>query len=312
MKAIILEKVGGVENLILKDIEQASANENEVVIEVKAISIDPADIKVRNDQQFITNLYANEKHILLGWGIAGTVVSKGENANQFEIGEKVFGLVNFPGAGNAYAEFVAAPQNHLAKIPDNISFEEAAASTMAAITPLQALKGKIKKDDRVLIHAGSGGVGHFAVQLAKSKGAYVITTTSAKNRDFVLSLGADEHIDYRTKKFEEVVKDIDVVLDPFGTTLMNSLKVVKEGGSIVSLSDSAVPPEVQAAAAERNVTVNNNIVISKGEDMNTIGELLKSGAIKAHVTKTFAFKDMALAHTQIESGRTVGKIVVKL
>lgn len=312
MKAIVLEKAGGVENLTFKDLEQPKAKENEVLIEVKALGINPADFKVRSNEQHINMLYANQNHILLGWDIAGIVVSKGKGANQFEIGDKVFGMVNFPGAGNTYAEFVAAPENHLAKIPDNISFEEAAASSMAAITPLQALQGKVKKGNRVLIHGGSGGVGHFAIQIVKSMGAYVITTASAQNHDFVISAGADEHVDYLSQKFEEVVKDVDVVLDPFGTTLMNSLNVVKEGGSVVSLSDSGIPTEVLTAAAERKVAVTDNFVKSNGEDMITISELLKSKVVKPHITKSYAFEDMVLAHKQIESGKTVGKIVVRL
>lgn len=313
MRAVVLERAGGVENLILKEIEQVNAKENEVIVEVKAISINPADAKIRSAEEAINTMYANQNPIILGWDIAGTVVNKGEKANQFEIGDSVFGMVNFPGAGNAYAEFVASPETHLAKIPANISFEEAAASTLAALTALQVLQTRIKKNDRVLIHAGSGGVGHFAIQIAKLMGAYVISTSSAKNRDFVLSLGADEHIDYRTQRFDEVLNDIDFVLDGMGgEVLMNSVKVMRKGGSIISLP---TPPSVIAEAqklAGNNASVSALLVQSNGEDMNTIAKRLEDGTVKAHVSKIFPFVDMALAHTEIESGRTVGKIVVTL
>ncbi len=313
MKAIVLQKAGGVENLRFTDLEKPEISASEVLVEVKAISINPVDYKIRSEEQGINMMFGEGRPVLLGWDIAGTVVSKGEKANQFEIGDRVFGMVNFPGAGNAYAEFVAAPETHLAKIPANISFEEAAASTLAALTALQVLQGRIKKDDRVLIHAGSGGVGHFAIQIAKSMGAYVISTSSAKNRDFILSLGADEHIDYRTQKFEEVVNDIDFVLDGMGgEVLMNSVKVMRKGGSIISLPTP--PPVIEEAQelAGGNVSVSKLMVQSNGKDMETLATLLKDGTVKAHVSKTFPFVDMALAHNEIESGRTVGKIVVTL
>jgi len=313
MKAIVLKKAGGVENLILKEIEKVNAKENEVIVEVKAISINPADAKIRSAEEAINTIYKNHNPVILGWDIAGTVVDKGEKANKFEIGDKVFGMVNFPEAGNAYAEFVASPETHLAKMPANISFEEAAASTLAALTALQVLQGKIKKDDRVLIHAGSGGVGHFAIQIAKSMGAYVISTSSSKNRDFILSLGADEHIDYRTQKFEELLTNIDFVIDTMGgEVLMNSLKVMRKGGTVISLPSP--PPVIEKAQkiAGKNSTVSTLLVHPSGKDMETLAALLENGTLKAHVSKIFPFVDMALAHTEIESGRTVGKIVVTI
>lgn len=246
-------------------------------------------------------------------GYFGYCVEVGSEVHNFKVGDNVFGMVNFPGAGKAYAEYVAAPADQMAIIPENISFEEAAASTLAALTALQVLQGKVKKGDRVLIHAGSGGVGHFAIQIAKSWGAYVISTSSGKNRDFILELGADEHIDYRTQKFEEVLTDIDFVLDPMGNeTLLNSVKVMRAGGTIVSLAIFEVPEDVKEVADKNNTTVMPLLVKSNGEDMKQIAGLLSSGKVKAHISSTFPFVDLASAHTALESGRTVGKIVVKL
>jgi NADPH:quinone reductase-like Zn-dependent oxidoreductase len=236
----------------------------------------------------------------------------GENVTLFEPGDSVFGMVNFPGHGKCYAEYVAAPESQLAIIPANISFEDAAATTLSALTALQVLQPRIKQGDRVLIHAGSGGVGHFAIQIAKHMGAYVISTSSANNKDFVMNLGADEHIDYRENKFEDVVSDIDFVLDGMGgEVLKNSLKVLKDHGSIVSLPTDDFPEGVATYAEQHNIEVIFLMVQSNGTDMNTLRGMLETGVLKPFVSKTFAFEDMPDAHAQIESGRTVGKVIVK-
>ena len=313
MRAIILEKTGGVENLITKKITKPTIEANEVLVAIKALSINPVDYKVRGNEEVLTMIYGEQRPAILGWDIAGTVVEKGGEVSEFQIGDAVFGMVNFPGAGNAYADFVAVPAVHLAKIPSNISFEEAAAATLAALTALQVLQNNIKKDDRVLIHAGSGGVGHYAIQIAKSLGAYVITTSSAKNKDFVMSLGADKHIDYRAQAFQDVVSDVDFVFDMFnGDILLNSVKVVKKGGTIVSIPTPNFSEEVQNLAKEQGVNISSHMVESNGDDMNSLKELLENGKIKSHISKTFSFDEMAKAHEQLESGRTVGKVVVKL
>ena len=311
MKAYILNEAGGVENLILSEVEQPSPKADEVLVEVKAISINPVDVKVRPVEEVLNMIVGADRPVILGWDIAGTVTVVGEDVTLFEPGDCVFGMVNFPGHGKCYAEYVAAPNAHLAKMPGNISFEGAAATTLAALTALQVLQPRIKRGNRVLIHAGSGGVGHFAIQIAKHLGAHVVTTSSAKNRDFVISIGADEHIDYREQKFEEVASDIDFVLDGMGgEVLKNSLKVVKDGGGIVSLPTLEFPEEVKAYADQHNIDVSFVMVQSNGADMNTLKQLVETGSLKPHVSKTFPFAELADAHKQIETGRTVGKAVV--
>ena len=313
MKAIVLEKTGGVENFLIKDVKKPAAKENEVLILVKAIGINPVDYKARAIEDVLNSLTGEQRPAIIGWDVSGTIIAIGNNITKFKIGDNVFGMINFPGSGNAYAEFVAAPEDHLVKIPKNTSFEEAAATTLAAVTALQALKPRVKKSDRVLIHAGSGGVGHFAIQIAKSLGAYVITTSSAKNKDFVLSLGADEHIDYGSQKFEEILTDIDFVLDLFnGDILLNSIKITKNGGTIISLPTADFSDEVLKLAKERNVDVSFTVVQSNGDDMNTLKNMLESGTLKPHISKTFAFEKMGDAHLQLESGRTVGKVIVTM
>jgi NADPH:quinone reductase-like Zn-dependent oxidoreductase len=164
----------------------------------------------------------------------------------------------------------------------------------------------------VLIHAGSGGVGHYAVQIAKYLGATVIATSSAKNRDFVLSLGADQHIDYTTEKFYEVITAVDFVLDTIGgETLVHSIDIVKEGGKIVSV----IPPlneDLVKKASERNVQFSLHFVSNNGNDMNYFADMFAKGVLKSHISAVFTFEDMGKAHTLVETGRTVGKIVVTL
>ena len=313
MRTIVLEQAGSVDNFIYQEVEKPIAGPNEVLVETKAISINPVDYKVRALEPVIDRIVGEERPVVLGWDIAGTVTAIGSQVTDFEVGDRVFGMVNFPGHGKAYAEYVVALAKDLAKIPKNTSFEGAAATTLAALTALQVLESRIKRGDRVLIHAGSGGVGHYAIQIAKHLGAYVITTSSGKNRDFVMGLGADEFIDYRTQKFEEELSDVDFVFDMFnGDILLNSVKIVKEGGAIVSLPTPEFSDEIQALAQSRNVSVDFVLVQSSGKDMNTLKGLLENGAIKAHVSQTFDFSEMGKAHLQLESGRTVGKIVVKL
>lgn len=313
MKAYILNKVGGVENLVLSEIERPDPKADEVLVEVKAISINPVDVKTRAAKEVLDMIVGVEPPVILGWDVAGKVAAVGSDVTQFLPGDDVFGMVNFPGEGRAYAEYVAAPASQLAKLPAGISYEDAAATTLSALTALQALQPRVKKGDRVLIHAGSGGVGHFAIQIAKHIGAHVVSTSSAKNREFVMGLGADEHVDYQQQGFEQVVSDIDFVLDGVGEdVLKDSLKVVKDGGQIISLPSPDFPDEVTDYAREHNIDVSFIIVRSSGSDMNTLKGMLEAGELKPHVSKVYAFEDMADAHVQIESGRTVGKVIVKI
>ncbi|SFW49516.1 NADP-dependent oxidoreductase [Cellulophaga fucicola] len=313
MKAIVLEKAGGPENLHLAEVAKPSIKDNEVLVAVKAISLNPADVKPKYQDKMLNMMYGEKRPVILGWDIAGTITEVGTDVTNFKIGDKVFGMVNFPGVGNAYAEFVAAPEAHLATMPDNVSFEEAAATTLAALTALQILEGRINKGDKVLIQAGSGGVGHFAIQIAKAMGAFVNTTASAKNTAFVTSIGADNAIDYHAQKFEDVLTDIDFVLDTLGgKVLENSVKVLKEGGTLFTTLDKDLPEDANAIVADKKLSINNILVHSSAEDMNTLKGMLENGSIKPNIYKTFAFEDMAPAHTEVEKGRTVGKIIVTI
>ncbi len=311
MKSIILDHTGGTDNLIISQRNRPEPAFNEVLIKTHALSVNPVDYKVRANEEILSLIYGDQRPAILGWDVAGTVQKVGAGVTHFIEGDRVFGMINFPGAGNAYAEFVSASADHLAKIPEGISFTAAAASTLAALTALQALEGRVEKGHRILIHAGSGGVGHFAIQIAKAMGAYVCTTSSAQNRNFVLDLGADEHIDYRAQRFEQELRNMDFVLDMFnGETLLNSINVVKPGSTIISLPTPHFSDEILAAARAKDVTVKQIMVTSNGEDMNTLADLLASGKVKPHVSQIYAFEEMPRAHEHLETGRTLGKVVV--
>ena len=311
MKAILLNEAGSVENFIYRDIDKPTLQRGEVLVKVKAIGINPADAYARQNEQMMS-MYAGEaRPAIIGWDISGEITEKAEETDGFEIGDNVFG---FTSMGKAYAEFVAIPASAIAHKPENISHEEAAAFPIAGSTGGQPVlhAANIKRGDTVLIHGGSGGVGHYAVQIAKYLGATVITTTSAKNRKFVLSLGADRHIDYTTERFWEVINDVDFVLDTIGgETLVHSIDVVKEGGKIVSV----IPPmneDLVKKASDRNVELSLHFVSNNGRDMSFFADMFKKGVLKSHVSAIYLFDEMGKAHTSVETGRTVGKIVVTL
>lgn len=313
MKAIVLEKFGGVENLVYKDIEIPEITEEEVLVKIRAISINPVDVKVRNRQAPLAESLKETFPLILGWDISGEVIKVGSNIDKFKIGDEVFGMINFVGHGKAYAEYVAAPATHLALKPENITHEQAAASTLAALTAWQAFNsyGKLRAGDKVLIHAASGGVGHFAVQIAKHLGANVTAVTSVENRDFALNLGADQHIDYNKVKFEEVLQDMDFVLEAVGgDNFQKSIKVLKPFGTIVALPSGHTEHD-EIKARQKNLHACYFIsVYSSGEDMEQIASLLQAGILKPHLSHVYNFNEIAKAHLQIETGRTVGKIVL--
>lgn len=309
MKAIILKEFGSADQLIIQELPKPVIKEQELLIQVKAISINPVDIKTREGKG-VSGLIKEEKPIILGWDISGIVVES--KSDQFKAGDEVFGMVNFPGHGKAYAEYVAAPADQLALKPDQISHADAAAATLAALTAWQVLvdHAKIKAGDRVLIHAAAGGVGHYAVQIAKHLGAYVIGTSSAAKKDFIMSLGADEHIDYTAGPLEEFTKDIDFVLDAIGgENIDRSLKVIRKGGTIISIP-SGLREEVTEKAKAMGINGYFTMVQSDGRNMRKIAGLLDNGALKSHVSQTFDFDHIADAHRALETGRTQGKIVV--
>jgi NADPH:quinone reductase-like Zn-dependent oxidoreductase len=309
MKAIILKQFGGVENLATIELPVPAILEDEVLVKIKSISINPVDVKTRAGKG-VSAVLKNDNPMILGWDLSGRIETIGHAVKNFKTGDEVFAMVRFPQSGKVYAEYAAVPAAQLALKPTHITHEEAAAACLAALTAWQSLtiNYELKAGERVLIHAASGGVGHYAVQMAKYLGAYVIGTSSAANRDFVMSLGADEHIDYKAKPFESVAKNMDFVLDMIsGEYIERSLKTIKKGGTIISIT-SGLNESVKEKAEALGIHGFNTRVKPDGTNMQEIADLLERKKLKSHIYKIFPFDQMADAHLQVESGRTVGKV----
>lgn len=311
MRAIILKESGSVDNLEYVHLEKPLIGINEVLIRIKAISINPVDVKSRAGKGVYGRI-KDENPIILGWDISGIVEET--KSELFKEGDEVFGMVNFPGHGKAYAEYVVVSANQLSLKPKNISFEVAASATLVALTAYQALvhNARLKQGQKVLIHAASGGVGHIAVQIAKYLGAEVTGTSSAKNKDFVLGLGANDHIDYHGYEWGKAGKKYDFVLDTIGgENIDHSLEVTKAGGTIISIP-TGLNQEVTSKAQEQGVKGYFILVQSSGEDMKVIANLLERGVIKPYLSQILPFEKMKEAHAMQETGRTVGKIVITI
>ncbi len=314
MRAVILNEFGGIENFAIREVPIPDVKPDEVLIRIHAIGIDQIDIKTRKGSGMASK-YPPESPIILGWDVSGVVVEKGTDVTDIETGDEVFGTINFPGAGGAYAEYIAAPANQLAKKPENISHPEAAAATQSPLTAWQALvkAGKLREGMKVLIHGAAGGVGNYAVQIAKSFGANVTATAAGKDFQFVKDLGADEIIDYQTQQFEELTDGFDLILDSIGgENFVRSLKVLGNDGRIILLP-SDKKEDAEKAAREQQVNGYSHILMhSSGDDMKQIARMLEEGAMKVYISKIFAFEEIPQAQQQLEEGGNTGKIVIEV
>ena len=313
MKAYTLTSPEGPDGLQLSEVDTPRPGQGEVLIEVHALSLNPVDFKVARGKALYGSL-KDEQPLIPGWDVAGRIKEVGEGVGELVAGQNVFGMVNFPGHGQAYAEYVVAPANQLAVIPDNIDFQQAAASTLAALTAWQNLIdiAGVKEGQRVLVHAAGGGVGHFAVQLAKERGAYVIGTGSGSKQDFIRELGADEAFNYETGKFEDELGPVDVVLESLDPEhLQRSLTVVKPGGKLLTIA-AGLSDQLQERAEFKSVDLYHHLVQSNGQHMQALAERLADGRLKPHVSKTYAFANLPDAMRELEEGSTRGKIIVEV
>ncbi len=311
MKAVILRAEGDVSQLVIEEIEKPQIQADEIRVKTGAFSINPIEVKTRKGNRF-TDKLLQDKPSILGWDASGTIEAVGSEVAHFKPGDRVFGIIGFPHFGKTYAEYFVAKEKDLCPMPTNISFAEAAGSTIAAITAYQALKdfGQLQNGTKVLIHAASGGVGHFGVQLAKHFGAEVTATASGKNRDFVLGMGADHFIDYQQENFEEKAKEMDVVFDLIGGTYIDrSLNCLKEGGILISIP-TATNAEVEEKAAARNCKGVRFKMKAEINDLQEIANLLAQEKLQAIISQTFAIDQIRAAHTSLETGHTKGKIAI--
>jgi NADPH:quinone reductase-like Zn-dependent oxidoreductase len=279
-----------------------------VLIQVHAASLNPIDNILRAGylRQMLELRFPHVK----GYDVSGTIVEIGKDVKSVKIGDEVFARPNQEDAG-AIAEFARLQEGELAKKPANISHEQAASVPLAGLTAWQALvsKGNIQAGDKVLIHAGSGGVGTLAIQIAKHFGAFVATTTSGKNAELVKDLGADLVIDYTTQSFENELSDYDLVIDTMGGEILKrSFKVLKKGGTIVSVKDQ----DTDGLASKYGVNFEWLFMWPDGEMLAELGKLLSDGTVRTVIDSTYPMEQSAEAFDRLATGRAKGKIVVSI
>jgi NADPH:quinone reductase-like Zn-dependent oxidoreductase len=309
MKAVGLSEYGGPEVLKYQDLPRPEPKDDEILVRVMAAGVNPVDAIVRSGRFGSRGL--EKQPMVIGYDIAGVVEKTGANAEKFKAGDAVYSYLSVM-RGGGYAEFAIAKESETALKPKNISFEEAASVPLAATTAWQALvaDGKINAGQTVLIHGGSGGVGSFAVQIAKAKGAKVIATASSQHQSTLKELGVDQAIDYTTAKFEDVAKNVDLVLDCVRGTdvLSRSYGVVRKGGGIVSITDE---PD-QTACAKHGISCSRMGAHPEAKVLEELTKLIEARKVKTIVSQTFPLADAIKAHQQIETRHTLGKIVLKV
>ncbi|POY38697.1 NADPH:quinone oxidoreductase [Flavobacterium alvei] len=333
MKAFIVKKYSKKEKLHLTDVNTPTVNENQVLVQIHSAGLNLLDSLIRNGEFKIFLPY--KAPFINGHDMAGTVIKVGSGVKKYKVGDEVYSRVGDHRIGT-FAEQIAVNETDLALKPKNISMEEAASIPLVGLTSWQALVeiANLKKGQKVFIQAGSGGVGTFAIQLAKHLGAFVATTTSSANTALVKSLGADLIIDYKTQDFATILKDYDMVLhsNREAKILENSLKILKPGGTLVSLTGPPTPEfakeiglawpfrilmgllsgSVRRKAKKLGVNFNFLFMRAQGSQLQQITQLIESGVIKPIIDKVFPFEKTNDAMTYVESGRTKGKVVVKV
>ncbi|MEY4426103.1 MAG: hypothetical protein RL535_401 [Pseudomonadota bacterium] len=332
MKAAVLKRYGDNTGIQIENIPLPTISDTDLLVEVRSASINPLDVKTRDGKVKILLKYSLP--IVLGNDLAGVVVQVGKQVNRFKVGDEIYARLD-KGRIGAFAEFAVVRECDAALRPKNTTFEEAASLPLVALTAWQALVdiGKLKADQRVLIHAGSGGVGSIAIQIAHHLGAKVFTTAGKRNFDLVKRLGADTLIDYKSERFEDIAKDCDVVLDSAGgETLVRSFKCIKPGGVVISIGGtpsakfaqqwglnpflvfviSLMSRKVSKAARSSKSDYEYLFMRPDGDQLKIIAGLVEDNIIKPQIDRVFELEQVKEALSYSESGRATGKIVVKI
>ncbi|ACK62073.1 TPA: NADP-dependent oxidoreductase [Bacillus cereus] len=331
MKAMIIDRYGKVP-MRMAEVPTPEINEYEVLAEIHAASINPIDFKIRDGK--VKMLLKYEMPLILGNDFSGVITKVGSKVTRFKVGDEIYARPRKNKIGT-FAEYIAIHEDDIALKPKNLSFEEAASIPLVGLTSYQALHDimQLQKGQKILIHAGSGGVGTFAIQLAKIMGATVTTTASEAGANLVTSLGADEIINYKTEKFEDILKNYDAVFDTIGgATLEKSFNIIKSGGNIVSVSGmpnarfgkefgsgffktllfSLASKKLTALEKKHNAQYSFLFMKPSGDQLRTIANYIEAGKIKPVIDRVFPFKDAQKAMEYSESGRAKGKIIVKI
>ncbi|CAI6062290.1 NADP-dependent oxidoreductase [Cohnella sp. JJ-181] len=303
MQAIRVHEYGGPDVLKAETVERPQPGADEALVRIVYTAVIPLDFKIRNG--WLQKVFPVTMPYIPGFYASGVIEEVGPDVTAFTPGDRVFGMIR-----GAYAEYGVAKAQELTKMPENLTFEDAATIKAGAETAWKALftEGELQAGQTVLLHAAAGGVGQFAVQLAKWKGATVIATASTANLDFVKSLGADQVIDYTTTRFEDVSKEVDLVVDSVGgETEARSWSVLKKGGILVSLTQNPS----QENAQKHGVTAKFNTQLPTREDLQRLTELIADGTVQAEIDSIFPLSqaDQALAKSEARHGR--GRILLK-
>ena len=307
MKTLRFHAFGGSGVLKMEDLPRPELGEEELLVKVMAASVNPVDYKIREGKY--PPVKADKLPYVPGRDIAGIVEACGGLVDDWKKGDAIFAMLGIERGG--YAEYAIVKDSEAAPKPRALDFVAAASVPLAGLTAWQGLfrYGELKAGQRVLIRGGSGGVNHFAIQFAKVSGAYVITTVSAQHMDFVRGLGADEVVDYKTQRFEDVVKDVDLVYDLIGgETQERSWNVLRRGGTMVSTL--AEPSQEKARA--KDVRAMRYTCKENGGELEKIGRLIDEGRVKPKIARTFGLAEAASAQDFVEQGHTEGKVVLKI
>jgi len=326
MKALQIKKYGEIkESLSIENVDKPQIQEKNILIAIKAASLNPIDYKIVEGK--LKELLALDLPTTIGYDVSGVVVEKGAKVNNFEIGDEVYSRVPQEQMGTI-AEFVAVNSDLVALKPENITFEQASGLPLTGLTAMQAVeKAGIKENDRILIHAGSGGVGSFAIQFAKSKGAIVYTTTSTKNVDWVKALGADRVIDYTNEDYKEVANNLDIVFDTLGDDYtFEAFEIIKEGGKVTTIvgppdnesakqmgiSNYEMPEKLTKLIKEKSAVYKHTWMQPNSKQLNEIKTLVEDGTIKPIVDLIYSFEDGIDAYEYLASGKAKGKVIISM
>ncbi len=291
------------------NVERPSAVKGKVIVEVYASAVNPFDIKVR--EGLVREMAELIFPAILGGDLAGVIVEIGEGVSGFEVGQEVYGVAGALSGHGAFAEYTAVAATQLAQKPTSLDFTAAAALPMVGASAYMALIETmgLQPSQKILIHGGAGGIGSVAIQIAKSIGAYVATTVSSKDTDFVKSLGADEVIDYTSQDFSKIIKDYDAVYDVIGgETNAKSYQVLKGGGKLVSM----VAPVDEELAARYGITYSSQSTKATTERLTKVAELVDAGKLSVQVDKIFSLDQVAEAMERLKTGHPQGKVVIQI
>ncbi|SFC80025.1 NADP-dependent oxidoreductase [Pseudoalteromonas denitrificans] len=309
MKAAYIKQYGAVDNLVVGQLSKPSISETQVLIKVVAAGVNPVDFHIRNGM--LQDTGTHKLPLVIGWDASGIIEEIGSQVTDLSIGDEVYVYTPLTEQGTQ-AEYVAVNANIVAHKPNALTYIQSAAVPLAALTALQALtdEGQVKAGNKVLIHNGAGGVGSFAIQIAKHLGAYVIATGSEAKKDFIMQLGADEFIDYKQDNFEQKVSNVDLVFAAVGgnNIVERSLDIIKENGRLISVLD-----EISVEKYEnKNIHFNRMLVNPSREGLRKLTDLIENKEIKITIDSVFSLDEAKQAMVRSESARATGKIVIEV